>query len=79
MCRYNVYSRPILDSYLHLFFALANLPFLRLLFALKRYRQRASVNAGKEIGWIDGWLPKFVDSVGLEVAKQLLPNYTTKK
>ena len=49
-----------------------------LIFPLKRYRQRASVNAGKEVGWIDGWLPKFVDHVGLEVAKQLLPNYTTK-
>jgi hypothetical protein len=34
------------------------------------------LNAGKESGWIDGWLSQFVENVGLETVQQLLPEYT---
>jgi hypothetical protein len=34
------------------------------------------LNAGKENGWIDGWLSQFVEDVGLETVQQLLPEYT---
>jgi hypothetical protein len=43
---------------------------------VQRYQQKAGLNAGKESGWIDGWLSQFVEDVGLETVQRLLPEYT---
>lgn len=41
-----------------------------------RYRQRSNItHARDETGWIDQWLERFVDSVGIEIATALLSSY----
>lgn len=42
----------------------------------KRYRQRSNItHARDETGWIDQWLERFVDGVGIETASALLSSY----
>jgi hypothetical protein len=41
----------------------------------KRYRERSNLTFGVESGWIDQWLPKFVEHVGMETAANVLQNY----
>lgn len=41
------------------------------------YEAKAFVQAGKDDDWIDGWVDSFVQEHGLEMAKQLLKEYTT--
>ena len=45
---------------------------------LQTYKLKASVAAGKDDNWIDGWVASFVQEMGLEQAKNLLADYTTE-
>lgn len=38
----------------------------------KRYRERSNLTSGRESGWIDQWLPQFIDYVGMDIASELL-------